>query len=108
MKQKDFYRNQPFEDYLKERVHHTEDEQQVQEMSKVYRFVPKTSSFATRVFGRLDFLLRNKPKSQLFQLRHISCSQTITHSWLESKETHDLEAILKTASKNARKLHKTF
>jgi len=73
------------------------------------RGTPKTSTFAESVFGRLDQLLRSKPRiNTLAAEAYIMFSNNKTSMWLEEKEIEQRDEILKEASKGVKTLQKKF
>ena len=73
------------------------------------RGTPKTSTIAESVFGRLDQLLRSKPRiNTLAAEAYIMFSNNKTSMWLEEKEIEQQDEILKEASKRVKTLQKKF
>ena len=64
---------------------------------------PKTNTFAECVFGRLDQLLRSKPRINILAAEaYIMFSNNKTSVWLEEKESEEQDVILKQASKGVK------
>jgi len=81
------------------KIHNLSDE--VKEKVKA---APKTSCYAESVFGQLDYLLRTKPSTKTLAAEAcIMFWNNKTLTWLEQKEQHEQNELMKLTSKNVKK-----